>query len=101
VVFCWGFGEIGCAGVVLLWWVCGGVCGKRGELMDTFSRLKIGQGLRVYFWVVGDSERRRQIQGSLHCAVHDKTVSSFGRDDVGWGRGNENGSLRECPPSRR
>jgi hypothetical protein len=24
-----------------------------------------------------------EIQGSLHCAAHDRTVTSFGRDDVG------------------
>jgi hypothetical protein len=28
---------------------------------------------------------QRRIQGSLHCATHDTTVSSFGRDDVSFG----------------
>jgi hypothetical protein len=31
-----------------------------------------------------------QIQGSLHCAAHDKTVSSFGRDDVSFDNREEN-----------
>src|SRR5271170_5905010 len=26
-------------------------------------------------------QMQRQIRGSLHCAAHDETVSSFGRDD--------------------
>jgi hypothetical protein len=28
---------------------------------------------------------QRRIQGSLRCAAHDTTVSSFGRDDVSFG----------------
>jgi type II secretory pathway pseudopilin PulG len=26
-------------------------------------------------------QQQQQIRGSLHCAAHDETVSSFGRDD--------------------
>ena len=26
----------------------------------------------------------KQMRGSLHCAAHDETVSSFGRDDDFW-----------------
>jgi hypothetical protein len=38
-----------------------------------------------------------EMRGSLHCATHDTTVSSFGRDDVdrGWGlerANNDNGN---------
>jgi hypothetical protein len=34
------------------------------------------------------------MRGALHCATHDETVSSFGRDDDFWGR---DGKQKQIP----
>jgi hypothetical protein len=38
--FIGGFWKKRVVNVVLLWWVCGGMCGKRGHLANTFEEQK-------------------------------------------------------------
>ena len=38
----------------------------------------------------GKDNGKCKMRGSLHCAAHDETVSSFGRDDELWGERKEN-----------
>ena len=47
--FIGGFGEKRVVNVVILWRVCGGMCGKRGHMADTFEEQKIGHQIQVYF----------------------------------------------------
>jgi hypothetical protein len=39
----------------------------------------------------GNGKSKGEIRGSLHSAAHDETVSSFGRDDVCFGRVEQDG----------
>jgi hypothetical protein len=64
--------------------------GGRGEWWRRGIREWSGKGLCGRCW--GDDvcdESKRKMRGSLHCAVHDGTVNSFGRDDVSFSEGEE------------
>jgi len=43
------FGRNGVVDVVILWWVCGEMRGKAGQLTDTFRAPKIGHHSEKYF----------------------------------------------------
>jgi hypothetical protein len=48
----------------------------------------------------GDVGAEVKMRGSLHCAVHDETVNSFGRDDAFFLRVKSAVVLRTMPTSQ-
>jgi hypothetical protein len=51
--------------------------------------------VKVFGGAKENRQQQRQVRGSLHCAVHDKTVNSFGRDD-GFVMDKKRVRLRTC-----
>src|ERR1700679_3417956 len=76
------------AGVSLAcgWWSGEGEVQRLAGVRFAFPRIAkarwMGRTRASFGLVIRTGNGKGEIQGSLHCATHDKAVSSFGRDDV-------------------
>jgi hypothetical protein len=79
LVFCYADFDLGCHSDVEFM----EVAGEDVDVCDLVHALKYR---RSGLWRTSNDKCKGEMQGSVHCAAHDRTVRRFGRDDASLGR---------------